>query len=132
MIENKESYLGNPLIKRDGIVQQWDKKDLTEYMKCSKDPVYFAKNYVKVIHVDKGLVPFDLYPYQEDMFKHFYNDTKLLEFMKFTKKLKYTTADLQTFLFKYRKCDNIMDHIDIFTEIINRNVEDKPPDNLYM
>ena len=43
MIENKESYLGNPLIKRDGIVQQWDKKDLTEYMKCSKDPVYFAK-----------------------------------------------------------------------------------------
>ena len=70
-MENKESYLGNPLIKRDGIVQQWDKTDLTEYMKCSKDPVYFAKEYVKVIHVDRGLVPFDLYPYQEDMFKHF-------------------------------------------------------------
>ena len=71
MMESKESYLGNPLIKRDGIVQQWDKTDLTEYMKCSKDPIYFTKNYVKVIHVDRGLVPFDLYPYQEDMFKHF-------------------------------------------------------------
>ena len=70
-MENKESYLGNPLIKRDGIVQQWDKDQLTEYMKCSQDPVYFAKEYVKVIHVDRGLVPFDLYPYQEDMFKHF-------------------------------------------------------------
>jgi hypothetical protein len=74
MMESKESYLGNPLIKRDGIVQQWDKTDLTEYIKCSKDPVYFAKNYVKVIHVDRGLVPFDLYPYQEDMFKHFKNN----------------------------------------------------------
>lgn len=70
-MDNKESYLGNPLIKRDGIVQQWDKDQLTEYMKCSQDPVYFAKEYVKVIHVDRGLVPFDLYPYQEDMFKHF-------------------------------------------------------------
>ena len=79
MIENKESYLGNPLIKRDGIVQQWDKKDLTEYMKCSKDPVYFAKNYVKVIHVDKGLVPFDLYPYQED----FLNILETIDFLLF-------------------------------------------------
>ena len=51
--------------------------------------------------------------------------------MKFTKKLKYTTADLQKFLFKYRKSDNIMEHIDEFSEIINKNV-DKIPDNLYM
>ena len=65
------------------------------------------------------------------MFKHFCNDTKLSEFMKFTKKLKYTTADLQKFLFKYRKCLNIMEHIDVFTEIINKNV-DKTIDNLYM
>jgi hypothetical protein len=35
------------------------------------DPAYFARTYVKVINLDKGLVPFDLYPYQEKMFKHF-------------------------------------------------------------
>jgi hypothetical protein len=35
------------------------------------DPVYFAENYVKVISLDKGLVPFHLYPYQENMFEHF-------------------------------------------------------------
>tara|TARA_R100000388_G_scaffold94360_1_gene81334 strand:+ start:390 stop:1913 length:1524 start_codon:yes stop_codon:yes gene_type:complete len=35
------------------------------------DAVYFARNYVKVIALDKGLVNFDLYPYQEQMFKHF-------------------------------------------------------------
>jgi hypothetical protein len=36
-----------------------------------EDPSYFCKQYVKVIHLDKGLVPFNLYPYQEDMFDHF-------------------------------------------------------------
>ena len=45
--------------------------ELREYKKCMEDPSYFCKQYVKVIHLDKGLVPFDLYPYQEDMFDHF-------------------------------------------------------------
>lgn len=67
----------------------------------------------------------------QDMFTHFFKDNQLKEFMKFTKKLKYTTADLQKFLFKHRKSDNIMEHIDEFSEIINKNV-DKIPDNLYM
>lgn len=67
----------------------------------------------------------------ENMFIHFFKDNLLKEFMKFTKKLKYTTADLQKFLFKHRKSDNIMEHIDEFSEIINKNV-DKIPDNLYM
>ena len=65
------------------------------------------------------------------MFKHFFQDNQLKEFMKFTKKLKYTTADLQRFLFKYRKTDNIMNHIETFTELINKNLE-KTPDNLYI
>lgn len=42
-MENKESYLGNPLVKRDGIVQSWTKEHLEEYVKCSKNPVYFVK-----------------------------------------------------------------------------------------
>ena len=66
-----ETYLGNPNVKRDGVVTQWTNEDVTEYAKCMKDPVYFAKNYAKVISLDKGLVKFDLYPYQEKMFKHF-------------------------------------------------------------
>ena len=51
--------------------------------------------------------------------------------MKFTKKLKFTTSDLHKFLFKYRKSDNIMEFMDEFVELINKNV-DKTPDNLYM
>ena len=68
---SKNSYLGNPLIKRDGVAEEWDATKLREYKKCMEDPSYFCKQYVKVIHLDKGLVPFDLYPYQEDMFDHF-------------------------------------------------------------
>jgi hypothetical protein len=65
------SYLGNGQVKRDGIQQNFTKLEIEEYKKCMKDPAYFARKYCKVINLDKGLVPFDLYPYQEKMFKHF-------------------------------------------------------------
>lgn len=71
----KNSYLGNPNVKRDGVAEEWDAKKLREYKKCMKDPSYFCKKYVKVVHLDKGLVPFRLYPYQEKMFEHF-NDNR--------------------------------------------------------
>ncbi len=66
-----ENYLGNPNVKRDGVLQQWTPELLQEYKKCMEDPIYFAENYVKVISLDKGLVPFHLYPYQKEMFGHF-------------------------------------------------------------
>ena len=71
MLNQKESYLGNPNVKKDGVLQQWTPELLKEYKKCMDDPVYFTENYVKVIALDSGLVPFKLYPYQKDMFHHF-------------------------------------------------------------
>jgi hypothetical protein len=65
------SYLGNANVKRDGVEQNWTQDEINEYAKCLKDPVYFAENYIKVISLDGGLVPFELYPYQQDMFSHF-------------------------------------------------------------
>ena len=56
------SYLGNGQVKRDGIQQNFTKLEIEEYKKCMKDPAYFARKYCKVINLDKGLVPFDLYP----------------------------------------------------------------------
>ena len=66
-----ENYLGNPNIKKDGIVQNWTKDQIREYAKCMKSPVYFVEKYAKIISLDKGLVPFELYPYQAKMFKQF-------------------------------------------------------------
>jgi hypothetical protein len=36
-----------------------------------KSPAYFTEKYIKIISLDKGLVPFDLYPYQRKMFEQF-------------------------------------------------------------
>ena len=71
MMEKNDSYLGNPNVKRDGVVTNWTNDEVKEYAKCMQDPAYFARKYCKVIHLDKGLVPFDLYPYQEKMFNQF-------------------------------------------------------------
>ena len=71
MLNQNESYLGNPNVKRDGVLQQWTPELLQEYKRCMDDPVYFAEKYVKVIALDQGLVPFKLYPYQREMFKQF-------------------------------------------------------------
>jgi hypothetical protein len=68
---NTDYYKGNPLVKRDGIQQEWNQGDVTEYIKCMKDPVYFAETYAKIISLDKGLVSFNLYPYQREMFQQF-------------------------------------------------------------
>lgn len=68
---SNEYYLGNPNVKRDGVQQQFTQNEVSEYLKCMKDPFYFAKTYVKVISLDKGLIPFKPYGYQEKMFEHF-------------------------------------------------------------
>jgi hypothetical protein len=68
---NDYGYNGNPLVKRDGVDQTFSQDELTEYIKCMHNPSYFARKYVKVISLDRGLVPFDLYDYQETMFDYF-------------------------------------------------------------
>ena len=72
---NNETYLGNINVKRDGIVQEWSQHEVQEYAKCMANPSYFAETYVKIISLDRGLVPFQLYDYQQNMFKHF-NDNR--------------------------------------------------------
>lgn len=66
-----ESYLGNPNVKRDGVSQTWTEDQVKEYVKCKNDPGYFVATYCKIISLDRGLINFELYDYQEDMFKHF-------------------------------------------------------------
>ena len=71
LLQKTDTYLGNPNVKRDGIVTQWTNDEVREYARCMKDPSHFATTYCKIISLDEGLVPFKLYPYQEKMFKAF-------------------------------------------------------------
>ena len=38
---------------------------LREFKNCKEDPIYFISKYIKVIHPVRGLVPFELYPFQK-------------------------------------------------------------------
>jgi len=66
-----DTYLGNVNIKRDGVLHNFTADEVREYKKCLQNASYFASKYCKIIHVDHGLVPFELYHYQEQMFNHF-------------------------------------------------------------
>ena len=69
-----ETYLGNPNLKSVGQPVEWTEESVEEYRKCMEDPQHFIENYVNVIHVDKGLIRFDMYPYQKKMINSFIND----------------------------------------------------------
>ena len=58
------TYLGNPLLKRINVPQEYTQEEVHEYVKCRDDPIYFIKNYIYIVNVDKGLMQFDLYPFQ--------------------------------------------------------------------
>lgn len=62
-----DGYLGNPNLKKIAEEIEWSPDLLQEYLKCAKDPIYFSKEYIKIVHVDRGLVPFEMYPYQENI-----------------------------------------------------------------
>jgi len=74
LINGKEGYMGNPLVKKDGLQTSFSADEIEEYVKCMNDPIYFAEKYVKVISLDSGLVPFKPYEYQKKMFKQFNNN----------------------------------------------------------
>ena len=71
------NYLGNPNLKNVGQKINWTEKHLTEYMLCKEDSEHFIRNFVKIIHVDRGLVSFEMYDYQKDMV-HTFNDNRFV------------------------------------------------------
>lgn len=71
---NKESYRDNPLLKRAGVEISYSQEELDEYVKCSMDPVYFAAKYIKIVNVDKGLIPFKMWDFQREMIEIFHNN----------------------------------------------------------
>lgn len=64
-MNNRTGYNGNPLLKSSNQQHQYTPEQIQEYMKCMNDPVYFVETYVKIVHVDRGLINFALYDYQK-------------------------------------------------------------------
>ena len=60
-----DAYLGNPNLKKVNTAVEFTKEQIAEYQKCSKDPLYFMLNYVQIVSLDEGLVPFKMYDFQK-------------------------------------------------------------------
>jgi len=64
-----DAYLGNPNLKKVNTPQEFTSEEIKEFKKCENNPVYFMKSYVQIVSLDEGLVPFDMYPFQEKIVK---------------------------------------------------------------
>ena len=69
-----QGYLGNPKLKPTGVELSYTEEQAIEIAKCIDDPVYFIKTYVKIVNVDRGLIPFEMWPFQEDMVRNFHKN----------------------------------------------------------
>ena len=82
MAKEAKHYLGNQNLKNVNVPIEWTQDKVAELQKCKQDQIYFIKNYCKIVHVDHGLINFDLWPFQENMITTFednrYSIAKLL------------------------------------------------------
>jgi hypothetical protein len=67
-------YLGNPNLKKANVPVEFTQEQILEFIKCKNDPVYFAKNYIKIVSLDHGEIPFKMYPFQEKLINNFHEN----------------------------------------------------------
>ena len=69
-----DSYLGNPNLKKVNTEIEFTQEQIVEFQKCQKDPLYFIKNYVTIVSLDEGLIPFKTYKFQDKMINTMHNN----------------------------------------------------------
>ena len=73
-IDSKDTYRDNPLLKKAGVKVEYTQEQVDEYIRCAKDPVYFAENYVTIVNVDVGLMKFKMWDFQKEMIKTYHEN----------------------------------------------------------
>jgi len=74
----QNSYRDNFNLKPAGVKIPYTEEQLQEYIKCTQDPLYFIANYCKVVSLDKGVVNFIPYPYQERIINTMHNNNNTI------------------------------------------------------
>ena len=72
MSKQAEIYLGNPNLKKANVAYDFSQDDVKEFVKCSTNPVYFIREYIRIVSLDEGIIPFTMYDFQEDMVERFH------------------------------------------------------------
>lgn len=116
-------YLGNPLLKEINTPIEWTKDQLEEYIKCKNDIIYFSEKYIKIVHIDRGLIPIVLYPFQKEIIKKAAKNRKLIANLP-RQSGKTTTATciiLHYILFNnYKNVGILANKFETAREILNR------------
>ena len=73
MATKSTAYRDNPLLKKIGVDVDYTQQQVEEFVKCARDPIYFSR-YIKIITLDHGLVPFEMYEFQKEMIKSFHDN----------------------------------------------------------
>jgi len=71
---SQEVYLGNPNLKKANTPIGFSKDNIREFLKCKEDPIYFTRKYIKIVSLDEGLVPFNMYDFQEKLIRRFHEN----------------------------------------------------------
>ena len=101
-----EGYQGNPNLPREDYIHSFTQHEVDEYLKCVKDPVYFATTYMKIVNVDEGLMPFKMWDFQKDMLETFHNNR--FSICKLPRQVGKTTTSVAYLL-----------HYILFNEMVN-------------
>ena len=72
--ESDNQYLGNPNLKKTNVPFEYTEEQVAEYAKCMRDPLYFIQTYMRIVSLDEGLVPFNMYNFQKEMVDTFHNN----------------------------------------------------------
>jgi len=73
-MQNIDHYLGYPLLKKANVSVEWTDEPFVECKKCMENPLHFIQNYIKIVSLDHGLVPFDMFQFQKEMVDTIHNN----------------------------------------------------------
>lgn len=116
-------YLKNPRLKRVGVKEQFTQDQINEWVKCSHDPVHFIKNYCKIIHVDRGIINFEMFDFQEEIIEAYFTERKVI--VKLPRQMGKTTTTAAFFIWYvlfqgYKVCAILANKAPVAQEILGR------------
>ena len=71
-------YNKNLNLKAAGVPVPFTQDQVQEYVKCARDPLYFIRNYAKIVSLDHGIVSFIPFAYQERMIEAMHTNKNTL------------------------------------------------------
>ena len=116
-------YKGQEGILRHGIHREFTILQKLESIKCSLSVNYFTRKYVKIISIDDGIIPFELYEFQHELLELYQNNRFVISMQaRQTGKTQTTASYLAWFgIFHQAKtCAILANKADQAQEILSR------------